>query len=143
MDNEKLTVKNLTNLLAPAIKSLESIDKSLSILADLQLAQEFVADPATRTKLYRKMDKAHHTLASTQKAVRDMTKRDINGGMTRDAYTAENGAEAAAEEYREFDEAVEANTAAYRALNLITNMYPMLDRLNRHAPRPDPTDANE
>lgn len=143
MDNEKLTIKDLTNLLAPAIKSLESIDKSLAILADLQLAQEFVADPASRAKLYKKIDEAHHTLASTQKAVRDMTRRDISGGMTRDDYIAEKGAEAAAEKYREFDHAVEANTAAYKALNVITDMYPMLDRLNRHAPRPEPTDANE
>lgn len=45
---DKQTLEAFAKLLEPLAKSLNGIDRSLSLLADLELAKEFQPDPAKR-----------------------------------------------------------------------------------------------
>lgn len=58
----------LESLLASSNEALWSIQKSLGILADLQLAAEFEPDHVVREGVYERMDKAKHAdhLASVE-----------------------------------------------------------------------------
>ncbi|RMW14473.1 hypothetical protein ALO97_01616 [Pseudomonas syringae pv. tagetis] len=48
----------LNSFLPQALKALESIQHSLSVLADIQLAAEFHPDHEGRTQIYRQFDEA-------------------------------------------------------------------------------------
>nr|WP_172687608.1 hypothetical protein [Pseudomonas syringae]ARO44878.1 hypothetical protein [Pseudomonas syringae pv. actinidiae] len=133
-----LTIKDLTALLAPAISSLKSIEKSLSTLADLQIAQEFTPDQSARAELYKKLDMAHHRVLMTQTALQDELDalQKVKGSISHAAYVEAHGKEAADSVWAPFQAAFEANAASNRQLRELEGQFPALVRLNQLAPRP-------
>lgn len=135
MGNDTITLKGLSALLEPAIRSLKSIENSLSILADVQLVNEFLPEHAERAEVYAKLDRANQAHRNSQKTAEEEADKlkQLDLGSY-EAYSADHGKEAADEKWSAFLDAHKLTTVTFNQLYELEQMFPAFCRLNKLAP---------
>lgn len=110
----------LESLLPKALEALQSIQNSLSVLADVQLAAEFNPDHESRTRVYRLFDEAKKRdsdAADTIQAVRDRNEKLRSDEST--------------EPRENLKEALDHRRKTLDAISDLSKLFPAQSRLHR------------
>jgi len=113
----------LESLLAPAVEALQSIQKSLATLADVQVAAEFEPDHEKRLEIYKRMDKAAFDDAKAYEqiqAIHDQRKELEASGDTEGGKALTAG----------IRPALEARQQASAVITDLQKMFPAMGRLH-------------
>lgn len=132
MSNDNpVTMKQLTEILAPLNESVRRIDQSLWLMAQLQLAAEFEPDQAQRQKHYEKLTdaelahkKAREALTEAQNN-KELPLPDVGHTELVKRY----GQEKADEQYKPVVDAMDLIRAASDQRTALENISPVLTRL--------------
>ena len=113
----------LESLLAPAVEALQSIQKSLATLADVQVAAEFEPDHEKRLEIYKRMDKAAFDDAQAVRTKKDIVRRHEGLKASQDAEDSKAGAPG-------LKEALDARRQTWDAVDQLNKMFPAMGRLH-------------
>lgn len=129
---DKATLSALTELLKPLAKSLSSIDHSLSLLADLELAKEFVPDAAKRLEHYAAIDSAVAAdAAAYENLKRAQEARNAISSLSFSDLVKLKGQEEADKITAPITDALNARKDAIKNERDIRDQFPALDRIYR------------
>lgn len=132
MNNDKpVTMKDLSEILGPLTASVNRIDQSLWLIAQLQLAAEFEPEKTDRHKHYQKLATAE---LNHKKAREALTEAQSNKPLSlpdvgHTELVKQFGQEKADEQYKPVIDAMELLRAASDQRTEIENAAPVLTRL--------------
>lgn len=109
------------SLLPRAIEALQSIQNSLSVLADVQLAAEFTPDHESRTRVYRLFDAAKKRDSDAADAIQALRER-IDIPITDEKNT---------ELRLQLKEAMDHRSETMNAIADLSKLFPAQSRLHR------------
>ncbi|MCH4881231.1 hypothetical protein EQV97_28230 [Pseudomonas sp. TMW22090] len=129
---DKQTLEAFAKLLEPLAKSLNGIDRSLSLLADLELAKEFQPDPAKRQGHYAEINAAvaadAAAFAALEKAREEREAIDPRG---HEQLVKEKGADEATRIFAPLKAALDARGETLKHEQKVRDSFPALDRIQR------------
>lgn len=132
---DKQTLEAFAKLLEPLAKSLNGIDRSLSLLADLELAKEFQPDPAKRQSHYAEINAAVAADAADAAAFEALEKarveREAIDPRGHEQLVKEKGAEEAARILAPVKAALDARGESLKHEQKVRDSFPALDRIHR------------
>lgn len=130
---DKQTLEAFAKLLEPLAKSLNGIDRSLSLLADLELAKEFQPDPAKRQSHYAEINAAVAADAAAFEALeKARLEREAIDPRGHEQLVKEKGAEEAATILAPVKAALDARGESLKHEQKVRDSFPALDRIHRH-----------
>ena len=110
----------LESLLPKALEALQSIQNSLSVLADVQLAAEFTPDHESRTRVYRLFDEAKKRDSDAADAIQALRERSEK--LSSDEST---------EPRQHLKEAMDHRRETQDAIADLSKLFPAQSRLHR------------
>ena len=110
----------LESLLPKALEALQSIQNSLSVLADVQLAAEFTPDHESRTRVYRLFDEAKKRDSDAADAIQALRERSEK--LSSDEST---------EPRQHLKEAMDHRRETLDAIADLSKLFPAQSRLHR------------
>ena len=129
---DKQTLEAFAKLLEPLAKSLNGIDRSLSLLADLELAKEFQPDPAKRQSHYAEINAAGAADAAAFEALeKARVEREAIDPRGHEQLVKEKGAEEAARILAPVKAALDARGESLKHEQKVRDSFPALDRIHR------------
>lgn len=129
---DKQTLEAFAKLLEPLAKSLNGIDRSLSLLADLELAKEFQPDPAKRQSHYAEINAAVTADAAVFEALEmARVEREAIDPRGHEQLVKEKGAEEAARILAPVKAALDARGESLKHEQKVRDSFPALDRIHR------------
>ena len=129
---DKQTLEAFAKLLEPLAKSLNGIDRSLSLLADLELAKEFQPDPAKRQSHYAEINAAVAADAAAFEALeKARVEREAIDPRGHEQLVKEKGAEEAARILVPVKAALDARGESLKHEQKVRDSFPALDRIHR------------
>ncbi len=129
---DKQTLEAFAKLLEPLAKSLNGIDRSLSLLADLELAKEFQPDPAKRQSHYAEINAAVAADAAAFEALeKARVEREAIDPRGHEQLVKEKGAEEAARILAPVKAALDARGESLKHEQKVRHSFPALDRIHR------------
>ncbi|MGY2353967.1 hypothetical protein ACW9H6_22020 [Pseudomonas sp. SDO528_S397] len=129
---DKQTLEAFAKLLEPLAKSLNGIDRSLSLLADLELAKEFQPDPAKRQSHYAEINAAVAADAAAFEALeKARVEREAIDPRGHEQLVKEKGAEEAARILAPVKAALDARGESLKHEQKVRDSFPALDRIHR------------
>lgn len=129
---DKQTLEAFAKLLEPLAKSLNGIDRSLSLLADLELAKEFQPDPAKRQSHYAEINAAVAADAAAFEALeKARVEREAIDPRGHEQLVKEKGAEEAARILAPVKAALDARGESLKREQKVRDSFPALDRIHR------------
>lgn len=132
MSNDKpVTMKELTAILEPLTEAVGRIDKSLWLMAQLQLAAEFEPDQGQRQKHYQKLTDAElaHKKAREALTAAQQTKPLSLPDIGHTELVKQFGQEKADQQYKPVVDAMDLIRAASDQRTAVENIAPVLTRL--------------
>lgn len=131
---DKQTLEAFAKLLEPLAKSLNGIDRSLSLLADLELAKEFQPDPAKRQSHYAEINAAVAADAAAFEALeKARVEREAIDPRGHEQLVKEKGAEEAARILAPVKAALDAHGESLKHEQQVRDSFPALDRIHRRS----------
>lgn len=129
---DKHTIEAFAKLLEPLAKSLSGIDRSLSLLADLELAKEFEPDPAKRQNHYAEINAAVAADATAFAALeKAREERDSINPLGHDELVKQKGKDEADRIFAPLKAALDARGAALKHEQNVRDAFPALNRIHR------------
>lgn len=129
---DKQTLEAFAKLLEPLAKSLNGIDRSLSLLADLELAKEFQPDAAKRQSHYAEINAAVAADAAAFEALeKARVEREAIDPRGHEQLVKEKGAEEAARILAPVKAALDARGESLKHEQKVRDSFPALDRIHR------------
>lgn len=110
---------SLESLLPKALEALLSIQNSLSVLADVQLAAEFNPDHESRTRVYRQFDEAKKRDRDAADNIQAVMERNVK--LSSDKSTEPRG---------NLQEAIEHRKKTLDAISDLSKLFPAQSRLH-------------
>ncbi|MBX9409480.1 hypothetical protein K5E40_27870 [Pseudomonas baetica] len=129
---DKSTLEAFAKLLEPLAKSLSGIDRSLSLLADLELAKEFEPVPAKRQERYAAINVAVAADATACEAInKARDEREAENPGSHEDLVKLKGKEFADKAFAPLMAALDARGEIGRNIQKMREAFPALDRIHR------------
>lgn len=129
---DKSTLEAFAKLLEPLAKSLSGIDRSLSLLADLELAKEFEPVAAKRQEHYAAINAAGAAdAAAYQTILKAQEEREALHPGSHDELTKHHGKEFADRAFAPLMAALDARGRIGQNQRIVRDAFPALDRIHQ------------
>lgn len=129
---DKSVLEELAKLLKPVAESLAGIDRSLALLADLQLATEFEPDAERRNEIYAQIDTAREADdAAYDVLMKAQEARQVVSSLGYDQLVKAGRADEAKELAEPITAAMNGRLATSKQYTNLQDAFPALGRIHR------------
>ncbi|WP_338925011.1 hypothetical protein V0M98_39395 (plasmid) [Pseudomonas silesiensis] len=129
---DKSVIEELAKLLKPVAESLAGIDRSLALLADLQLATEFEPDAEKRNEIYAQIDAAREADdAAYDVLMKAQEARQVVSSLGYDQLVKAGRADEAQELAGPITAAMNGRLATSKHFTNLQDAFPALARIHR------------